>query len=84
MAILVNNETYYRTTDVCRIVGISRNTLFRWTKTGRFGEETRDWRGWRLFTQSQLEQLKAITGADKLIVMSNNLRDTGISRASGR
>ena len=84
MAILVNNETYYRTTDVCRIVGISRNTLFRWTKTGRIGEETRDWRGWRLFTKSQLEQLKVITGVDQHMLTNNNLPDTGIPGASGR
>ena len=34
MPVVINNQTYYRTAEVCRIVGISRNTLFRWLKEG--------------------------------------------------
>jgi len=30
LAIKVNGQTYFRTADVCRLVGISRTTLFRW------------------------------------------------------
>lgn len=34
MPVTINSQTYYRTTEVCRMVGISRNTLFRWLKEG--------------------------------------------------
>ena len=44
------------------MVGISRNTLFRWLKDGVFdGVEHRDWRGWRLFTEEQIDKMKAKT-----------------------
>lgn len=62
MPLAINGKTYYRTAEVCRLIGISKNTLFRWLKEGRFGEtEYRDWRGWRLFTPAQLETIKATT-----------------------
>ncbi len=62
MPIVINDETYYRTTEVCRMIGISRNTLFRWLKEGIVSDvEYRDWRGWRLFTTAQVENVRAKT-----------------------
>ncbi len=59
MPIKLNGRTYYRTVEVCQMVGISRNTLFRWLKKGILGKTThRDRRGWRLFTEGQIEKLK--------------------------
>lgn len=64
MSVVINNQTYYRTAEVCRIVGISRNTLFKWLKEGVVSDvEYRDWRGWRLFTAAQLEALRTKTSA---------------------
>ncbi|MDD5038914.1 MAG: MerR family transcriptional regulator [Dehalococcoidales bacterium] len=63
MPVVVNGQTYYRTAEVCRIVGISRNTLFRWLKQDILDEaERRDRRGWRLFTQAQADKLKGEAG----------------------
>ena len=62
MPVVINDETYYRTAEVCRAVGISRNTLFRWLKEGIFSDvEYRDWRGWRLFTPAQMDVMRART-----------------------
>jgi len=62
MSVVINDHTYYRTAEVCRIVGISRNTLFRWLKEGLFSDvEYRDWRGWRLFTAAQLDTIRMKT-----------------------
>ena len=59
MPLVMNRRTYYRTAEVCRRVGISRNTLFRWLKQGLLGEcERRDRRGWRLFTEDEIDLLK--------------------------
>ena len=60
MPIMLNGETYYRTAEVCRMIGISRNTLFRWLREGVFREaERRDRRGWRLFTEEEVSRLRA-------------------------
>lgn len=62
MPVIIDSETYYRTVEICRIAGISRNTLFRWLKVGIISEpERRDWRGWRLFSQSQVDYIKTKT-----------------------
>jgi predicted site-specific integrase-resolvase len=63
MPVVINDQTYYRTNEVCRMLGISKNTLFRWLKDGVFSDdvEYRDWRGWRLFTADQVENIKAKT-----------------------
>ena len=59
MPVMINGQTYYRTAEVCQTVGISRTTLFRWLKDGILEESAlRDRRGWRLFTEVQVEQLK--------------------------
>jgi len=58
MPTTINGQTYYRTAEVCRMAGISRNTLFRWLREGVFtGVERRDYRGWRLFTQGQVDAI---------------------------
>ena len=60
MPIELNGQTYYRTAEVCRIVGISKNTLLRWVRDGSFVDvEHRDRRGWRLFSEDDLNRLKA-------------------------
>lgn len=59
MPVTVNGQTYYRTAEVCQIVGISRNTLFRWLKQQILMESgKRDRRGWRLFAEDDLYTLK--------------------------
>jgi predicted site-specific integrase-resolvase len=62
MPVVINDRTYYRTAEVCRMVGISRNTLFRWLKEGIVPDvEYRDCRGWRLFTAVQVETIRTKT-----------------------
>ena len=62
MPVVINDQTYYRTADGCRTVGISRNTLFRWLKEGVVSDvEYRDCRGWRLFTPAQVEAIRTKT-----------------------
>ena len=62
MPVTMNGQTYYRTAEVYRMIGISRNTLYRWLQHGVVNEcERRDWRGWRLFTQDEVDTLKTET-----------------------
>ena len=58
MPIVIEGQTYYRTAEVFRMVGISRNTLYRWLQKGILaGIERRDSRGWRLFTREEIDRL---------------------------
>ncbi|MFH1169732.1 MAG: helix-turn-helix domain-containing protein [Chloroflexota bacterium] len=60
MPVAIDGQTFYRTAEVCHTVGISRSTFFRWLKQGEFTDAGNvDRRGWRLFTQSEVERLKA-------------------------
>ncbi|MFC2069031.1 helix-turn-helix transcriptional regulator [Chloroflexota bacterium] len=55
----MNGQTYYRTAEVCLIVGIGKTTLFRWIREGIMKEaEHRDRRGWRLFAEHEIDILK--------------------------
>ncbi len=60
MAIRINDQTYYRTSEACQRAGISRATLFRWLKTGILEDVVRrDRKGWRLFTQDDINRIKS-------------------------
>jgi len=58
MPVVVKGQTYYRTSEACKLAGIARSTLLRWTATRVIQEATnRDRRGWRLFTQADVDRI---------------------------
>ena len=60
MSVRLNGVTYYRTAEACQIAGVSKNTFLRWVRQGLFADvEHKDRRGWRLFTEDDLDRLKA-------------------------
>ncbi len=60
MAIRINDQTYYRTSEACQRAGISKATLFRWVKVGILEDiERKDRKGWRLFTQDDINRIKS-------------------------
>ena len=60
MPIKLNGKVYYRSAEACRIAGTSKNTFLRWIRMGAFSDvEHRDRRGWRLFTEDDLDRLRA-------------------------
>ena len=60
MAVRINSEKYYRTAEACQIAGTNKATFLRWVREGRSPDvKLRDRRGWRLFTEEDLERLKA-------------------------
>ena len=69
MPVVIDGRKYYRTAETFRVIGISRNTLYRWLQKGVLhGAERRDSRGWRLFTREEIDRLSkainSITGVD--------------------
>ncbi len=63
MPVEINGQTYYRTAEVCQVVGIGKSTLFRWIKKSVVKDAGyRDRKGWRLFTSDELRGLMLEAG----------------------
>ena len=59
MAIEIDGQTYYRTSEACKKTGISRATLFRWLKAGILEKYHKDRRGWMMFREEDLHKIRA-------------------------
>ena len=86
MPVEIDGRAYYRTAEVCQLIGISRTTLFRWLKAGSFAEaKYRDRRGWRLFTEEEVEKMRteanrlveAARSAGRLVIARSEVRNGG-------
>jgi DNA-binding transcriptional MerR regulator len=55
----INGLLLFSTTETCENVGISRATLTRWLQKGILKTIRRDRRGFKLFTEEDLQTLKA-------------------------
>jgi DNA-binding transcriptional MerR regulator len=56
------------TNDVCDLFDISKATLFRWERQGLISGPPRDWRNWRRYTQKNVEEIKKVIRARKIVV----------------
>jgi DNA-binding transcriptional MerR regulator len=54
----IDGQTYYRTSEACKKAGVSKATLFRWLKSGILEKQHKDRRGWRLFTEDDLNKIR--------------------------
>ena len=46
-------------TEVAQMVGISTKTLARWEKLGKIKKPKRDWRGWRVYDESDVTLIRS-------------------------
>ena len=46
-------------TEAAKTVGVSAKTLLRWEKAGKTPKPKRDWRGWRVYEEEDLDGLRA-------------------------
>ena len=46
-------------TEVAKRIGISPKTITRWEKVGKVSKPKRDWRGWRVYNEEDLYELKS-------------------------
>lgn len=59
MPVTIGDSTFYRTAEAAAKIGISKVTLRRWIKDGKVqGASKKDVRGWRLFTEEDIERIK--------------------------
>ncbi|MCD4781968.1 MAG: MerR family transcriptional regulator [Candidatus Omnitrophica bacterium] len=45
-------------TEAAEILGVSPKTLARWEKVGKIRKPKRDWRGWRVYDESDIAHIK--------------------------
>ncbi len=50
----------YKTSEICNRYDISRATLFRWESEGLLRGVGRDWRGWRVYNEHNLQTIEKI------------------------
>ena len=55
----IGEKTYYLTQEAAALAGISKATLLRWLKNGDVREPKRDRRGWRIFSDADLHEIRA-------------------------
>lgn len=48
----------YKFYEVSNILGIHRNTINYWIRTGKVKEPPKDGHGWRVFTKEDIKNLK--------------------------
>jgi predicted site-specific integrase-resolvase len=59
VTIEIEGQIYYKTSEAYQKAGISRATLYRWLKAGILQKYYKDRRGWRLFTQEDIDKIRA-------------------------
>jgi DNA-binding transcriptional MerR regulator len=50
----------YWAQDVADKFGISKKTLYEWEEKGKVSKAPRDWRGWRMYNEGHLKQVKSV------------------------
>lgn len=45
-------------TEAASMLGISPRTIVRWENKGKVKKARRDWRGWRVYDENELDSLK--------------------------
>ncbi len=50
-------------TEIAKELGVTTKTIMRWEKAGKVKKAKRDWRGWRIYTHDDLQELKSLIEA---------------------
>lgn len=50
-------------TEVAKELGVTTKTITRWEKAGKVKRAKRDWRGWRVYSHQELEEMKGLVEA---------------------
>ena len=49
---------FYSSKEICDDLQISKSTLFKWEREGLITKVRRDWRGWRLYDERNIDEIK--------------------------
>lgn len=56
---MIGAQEFYSTQEAAIAAGISKATLLRWLKNGDVREPKRDRRGWRIFSEDEVGEIRA-------------------------
>ncbi|MCX6113495.1 MAG: MerR family transcriptional regulator [Proteobacteria bacterium] len=65
----------YNTSELARLIGVSKNTLLRWEEEGLIPPALRDGRGWRVWSKSALEKIIELKKGKDLTVKNPEFRN---------
>lgn len=46
-------------TEIAEQLGVTTKTITRWEKSGKVKRAKRDWRGWRVYSQGDLDEMRS-------------------------
>lgn len=64
----VSKDEGFKAYQVCELFDISKATLFRWEREGVITGPPRDWRNWRLYMKKNMDEIKKVIRARKIVV----------------
>ena len=50
-------------TEIAKELGVTTKTITRWEKAGKIKHAKRDWRGWRVYSTQDVEEMKGFVEA---------------------
>ena len=50
-------------TEVAKEIGVTTKTITRWERAGKIKPAKRDWRGWRVYSTQELDEMKNLIQA---------------------
>jgi DNA-binding transcriptional MerR regulator len=50
-------------TEVAEKLGVTTKTITRWERAGKVKRAKRDWRGWRVYSPDDVEEMKSFVEA---------------------
>ena len=50
-------------TEVAKELGVTTKTITRWEKAGKVKLAKRDWRGWRVYSHEEPDEMKGLVAA---------------------
>ena len=56
-------ENRFTITDLAKELGVTTKTIVRWEKAGKVKRAKRDWRGWRIYSKNELDELRNLVEA---------------------
>ena len=54
------DDSSFSANEVCKKFDITKNTLFKWEKDGKISKVKKDWRGWRVFSEENVSEVRRI------------------------
>ncbi len=55
-----DKDSVLNSSEICRKFDITKNTLFKWEREGKISKVRKDWRGWRVFSDDNVAEIRRI------------------------